>query len=59
MMKFVIAIVIFIVAVTIDEIFFDKPNPCDNCIYRHCVSNQHPTICDECEDGSNHKCEIP
>ena len=35
----------------------DKPNPCDNCVYRFCVSNQHPTICDECKDGSNHEAE--
>jgi len=35
----------------------DKPSPCDNCVYRFCVSNQHLTICDECNDGSNHKVE--
>lgn len=35
----------------------DKPSLCDTCVYRFCVSNQHPTVCDECKDGSNHKVE--
>ena len=35
----------------------DKTNPCDTCVYRFCVSNQHPTVCDVCKDGSNYEAE--
>lgn len=57
-MILLIPIGIFMCAVVF-ELFLtnDKPNPCDSCVYRFCASNQHPTICDECKDWSNHKAE--
>ena len=54
-MWLLILVGIFMCIVVCDMVTNNKPNPCDNCVHRFCVSNQHPTICDECKDGSNHE----
>ena len=54
MKAIIIAIIIFVIAAVLDGVFA-KQNPCDTCQNRFCVSNQHPTICDDCQNGSNYK----
>lgn len=50
----VISFLIFVIVAFIFDNLSEKENLCDHCDNRFCVSNQHPTICDECKDGSNY-----
>lgn len=47
----ILAVILVFVLIISTE---DEENICETCEHRFCVSSQHPTICDECKDGSNY-----